>query len=182
MSLSFWFRDYVYIPLGGNRCGLPRQIFNITVVWLLTGFWHGASWNFVLWGVFYGFVLIIEKVFLLKHLQKLPAWVGHLYTILIVLFAWVLFAFTDIAKGMTYFSYMMGSQGLVNGLALYYLRDAGILLVICALASTPYFRDHFSVYDTKLKYAAPVLALLCLFVCTAFIVDASYNPFLYFRF
>ena len=182
MSLSYWFRDYVYIPLGGNRCGLPRQIFNITVVWLLTGFWHGASWNFVLWGVFYGFVLIIEKVFLLKHLQKLPAWVGHLYTILIVLFAWVLFAFTDIAKGMTYFSYMMGSQGLVNGLALYYLRDAGILLVICALASTPYFRDHFSVYDTKLKYAAPVLALLCLFVCTAFIVDASYNPFLYFRF
>ena len=87
MSLSYWFRDYVYIPLGGNRLGLRRQIINILIVWLLTGFWHGASWNFVLWGLFYGFVLIIEKIFLLKNLEKAPGWVCHLYTIVIVLLA-----------------------------------------------------------------------------------------------
>lgn len=99
MSLGTWFRDYVYIPLGGNRKGLPLQIRNIAVVWLLTGFWHGASWNFVLWGVFYGILLVCEKLFLLKWLKKVPSFVGHIYTMLTVLLGWVLFAFDDFGKG-----------------------------------------------------------------------------------
>ena len=110
MSLSYWFRDYVYIPLGGNRHGLKRQIINIMIVWLLTGFWHGASWNFVLWGVFYGIILIIEKLFLLKPLQKVPAVVGHIYTMFVVLVAWVLFAFTDFSQVLTYLGMMFGTS------------------------------------------------------------------------
>ena len=179
MSLSYWFRDYVYIPLGGNRKGFKRQIINILIVWLLTGFWHGASWNFVLWGVFYGFLLIIEKLFLLKWLDKLPSFVSHIYTLFMVLIAWVLFAFTKLSDGLSYLGYMFGSNGLVNDLTTYYLRDNIVLLVVCVFACLPIFKDK---KYPILEKAAPILTLIGLFICTAFIVDASYNPFLYFRF
>ena len=184
LSLSFWFREYVYIPLGGNRCGLKRQILNIMIVWLLTGFWHGASWNFVLWGVFYGIVLIIEKLFLLKYLKKAPRFVGHVYTIVLVILNWVIFANTDIANGFAYIGMMFGSTGVIaNGYTLYYLRDNIILLVICALACTPIASSSLNPLLKKPGNALiPVLTVLGLLVCTAFIVDASYNPFLYFRF
>ena len=184
MSLSYWFRDYVYIPLGGNRHGLKRQILNIMIVWLLTGFWHGASWNFVLWGVFYGIVLIFEKLFLLKHLDQAPALVGHLYTGLVVLLAWVLFAFTDLGSGIRYLSYMFGSNvTFVNGMTVYYLRDNLFLLILCTLGSTPYPKKWFETLEhTKLNILIPLGALALMLICTAFTVDASYNPFLYFRF
>ena len=184
MSLSFWFRDYVYIPLGGNRRGLRRQILNIMIVWLLTGFWHGASWNFVLWGVFYGIALIIEKLFLLKHLEKAPAWVGHVYTMFLVILNWVIFANTDILKAFTYIGSMFGATGsLANGLTLYYLRDNLILLIVCAIAATPIASTRWNFLKSgKGEWLVPALTVIGLAVCTAFIVDASYNPFLYFRF
>ena len=183
MSLSFWFRDYVYIPLGGNRKGLKRQILNILIVWMLTGLWHGASWNFIFWGVFYGVILILEKLFLLDLLKKCPAWITHLYTMFIVLIAWVFFAFTDFSAGLHYLGVMFGNAPVFNGLTLDYLRNYIVLFVLCAVASTPLFKDKLNILQNKkLAWAAPVLAVLCLLVCTAFIVDASYNPFLYFRF
>ena len=183
MSLSYWFRDYVYIPLGGNRKGLRRQILNIMVVWLLTGFWHGASWNFVLWGVFYGIILVIEKLFLLKHLEKMPAWLCHVYTMFIVIIAWVLFAFTDISAGLHYLSMMFGSVCLINKEALFFLRSNALLLTVCIIACTPFAKSRFNILNKKqFSYLVPAAVLLAFIACTAFIVDASYNPFLYFRF
>ena len=184
MSLSYWFRDYVYIPLGGNRKGFARQIINIMIVWLLTGFWHGASWNFVMWGVLYGIILIIEKLFLLKILKKAPDWVCHVYTMVIVLIAWVLFAFTDITKALHYLSMMFGNaSGIANGLTLFYLRNNLVMLIVCAFACTPLYKTKWHLTEQKwFPYAAPALVLAGLVLCTAFIVNASYNPFLYFRF
>ncbi len=186
MSLSTWFRDYVYIPLGGNRHGLPRQIMNIMTVWLLTGFWHGASWNFVLWGVFYGIVLIIEKTFLLRYLEKAPGWLKHVYTMFIVLLAWVLFAFTDFSQGLQFLSRMFfGASAFINGVSIYYLRSNFILLAVCFIACTPVGKETWEKLLKKEKrfiWLRPALILLGLTVCTAFIVDATYNPFLYFRF
>ena len=184
MSLSTRFRDYVYIPLGGNRRGLARQLINIMIVWLLTGFWHGASWNFVLWGVLYGAVLIIEKLFLLKQLEKAPGWLCHVYTMIIVLIAWVLFAFTDFSDVLNYLGMMFGhASAFANIYTLYFLRSHLALLIICALACTPVAKSRFNfLKDRSFALAQPLLVLLVLAACTAFIVDASYNPFLYFRF
>lgn len=184
MSLSYWFRDYVYIPLGGNRHGVKRQIINIMIVWLLTGFWHGASWNFVLWGVLYGVFLIIEKFFLLRHFKHLPDWLCHLYTMVIVIVLWMIFDHTDLSEAFAYIGYMFGANGqFANGLSVYYLRDNIVLIVVSVLACTTLFKDHTAFWKTKFgKASVPVLVVLGLFVCTAFIVDASYNPFLYFRF
>lgn len=181
MSLSYWFRDYVYIPLGGNRKGKKRQIINILIVWLLTGLWHGASWNFILWGLFYGIVLLIEKLFLAKYLEKTPTLIKHIYTIIIVLIAWVLFAFTDLSKAINYLSIMFGGAKFINAYALYYLRNNIFLFVICIIACTPIAKTKLNILK-KYEILIPVLVLLLLFIDTAFIVDASYNPFLYFRF
>lgn len=184
MSLSFWFRDYVYIPLGGNRKGKARQLLNIMIVWLLTGFWHGASWNFVLWGVFYGVVLIFEKLFLLKKLEKAPAWVCHIYTMVLVMIAWVLFANTDIVKAFHYLGMMFGNAAsFANGTTLYFLRDNLVLLVICIIACTPVAKTKLNFLNHPgFDWSKPVLVLVMLLICTAFIVDGTYNPFLYFRF
>ncbi len=184
MSLSYWFRDYVYIPLGGNRKGIRRQILNILIVWILTGFWHGASWNFVLWGLMYGIILIFEKAFLLKKLEKCPGWICRLYTMVIVLTAWVLFAFTDIGAGLSYLKLMFfGAARFTDGLAVYYLRNNILLFVLCIASSIPVAESLCSfLRKQKLDIVYPLLVLGALFLCTAFITDASYNPFLYFRF
>ena len=184
MSLSYWFRDYVYIPLGGNRRGMKRQILNIMTVWLLTGLWHGASWNFILWGVFYGIVLIIEKLFLLEKVQKAPAFLSHVYTMFIVLVAWVLFAFTDMVQGLHYLGVMFGASGrFADGLTLYYLRNYLFLFVCCFLGSTTMPHNGYVRLRRKyLKKAEWLIILAFLVICTAFMVDATYNPFLYFRF
>ena len=182
MSLSYWFRDYVYIPLGGSRKGLPRQIINLLIVWFLTGFWHGAAWNFVLWGLFYGVVLILEKAFMLKVLDRLPRICRHVYTLVVVLIAWVLFAFTDLSAGLHYLGLMFGSAGvLADQMTWYLFRNNFILLAVCALASTPVAAKLRPAMD-RIRPLMPAVTLLALTVCTAFIVDASYNPFLYFRF
>lgn len=184
MSLSYWFRDYVYIPLGGNRKGFKRQIFNIMIVWLLTGFWHGASWNFVLWGLLYGVILMFEKLFLLKYLNKAPHWLCHLYTMLIVCIAWVLFANTDLSKAVHYISMLFGNTGaFANTLTLYYVRNYLFLFVVSCIACTPIVKTKYNIFQyEKTQWLIPIITTLMLLICIAFIVDGTYNPFLYFRF
>lgn len=184
MSLSYWFRDYVYIPLGGNRKGFQRQICNIMIVWLLTGFWHGASWNFVVWGVFYGVILILEKLFLLKYLQKTPHWLAHIYTMVIVMIAWVLFAQTDLSKALYYISMLFGNTGAVfNSVTLYYLRNYAFLLIVSCIACTPIVKTKYNIFNhPKGQYLIPLVTSIMFLICIAFIVDGTYNPFLYFRF
>ena len=189
ISLSTWFREYVYIPLGGNRRGRGRQIFNLLAVWFLTGLWHGASWNFVLWGLYYFVLLMLEKTFLLKILDKLPKFVGHVYTLITVVFGWLLFVSTDFASGLNYLATMFGggrATGFIDAGGAFDWISSLILLVILVIASTPYPKKLL--YKLWEKYDAPVravTAILCLFVffiAVAYLVNSSYNPFLYYRF
>ncbi len=188
MSLGTWFRDYVYIPLGGNRRGLPIQLRNIAIVWLLTGFWHGASWNFVLWGVFYGVLLVVEKLFLLRYLKKAPAFVGHFYTMLVVLLGWVLFAFDDFTMGFAFLKVLFGGgAGFTNSWTLYQLLSYLPLLAVCAVASTPLMKRIYEAMQKNcgqgLVLTADIARLLVLWgLSIAYLISGSYNPFLYFRF
>ena len=187
ITLGDWFREYLYIPLGGNRVSIPRNLFNLAVVWLATGLWHGASWNFLLWGGYFGLLLILEKFVFGKLLQRLPAFFGWLYTALAVLLGWVLFAFEDAGAGLSYLSAMLGGgAGGVDAFALRSLLDGAGLLLLCALGSTPLCAGALR----QLKTAHPRLhavltaALLAagFALCLTYVVDAGYNPFLYFRF
>ena len=188
ISLGTWFRDYIYIPLGGNRKGLPIQIRNIAIVWLLTGFWHGASWNYVLWGVFYGLLLMAEKLFLLKWLKKAPAFVGHIYTMFAVLFGWVLFAFEDFGKGIAFLKTMFGGgSGFISNSTLYQILSYLLLLIVCLVAATPLAKKIYG----KLSCKAGEVVLLTvdsvriagiMLLSIAYLISGSYNPFLYFRF
>ena len=185
ISLGTWFREYVYIPLGGNRHGLARQIINIGVVWFLTGLWHGASWNFILWGVYFGVLLVIEKSFLLKLLKKLPSAVGHIYAMILVVFGWVLFYFEDMGEMGRFIARLFGSDGFsmsqsVQASVISYLP----LIVIAAVVSTPLFT--FIYHKIKSKAVLAVIdngaCITSLLLCTSALVSSSYNPFLYFKF
>ena len=183
MSLGTWFRDYVYIPLGGNRKGLKRQIFNLLVVWALTGFWHGASWTFLLWGLYYALFLIIEKLFLLKKLEKAPA-LGHLYTLIVVLFGWILFQLNTVSAVGIYYKAMLGvGCALRNAADLFYLRSYLPVLCACCFCATPLPRTLYRKLSEKARHAiTPVLILAALVICTAKLTNDTYNPFLYFIF
>ncbi len=182
ISLSTWFKEYVYIPLGGNRCGLSRQIFNITVVWLLTGLWHGASWNFVLWGGYYGVLLIAEKTFLLKVLKTLPAFARHLYTLLAVMLGWALFYFEDLEAlgGFLVRLFTPASSENAMGLILGYLP----MMAAAVLACTPWAKQLYAGGQEKalVRYGAIAAAAAVLVLCVAALASQSYNPFIYFRF
>ncbi len=188
ISMGTWFRDYVYIPLGGNRRGLKIQIRNIAIVWLLTGFWHGAAWNYVLWGVFYGILLIAEKFFLLDGLKKLPKFVGRIYTMFCVLIGWGLFAIEDLSKLVRYFGAMFGlGAGFCDNNAMWQLVSYLPLLVVCAVVSTPVISKAYNWLNEKLApaimTAADSLGLSGgMLLSTAYLISGSYNPFLYFRF
>ena len=185
ISLGSWFREYVYFPLGGSRVSKPRLFFNLMVVWAATGIWHGASWNFLFWGLYFGVILIIEKGFLLKWLEKTPAAVQHIYTLALVIVSWVLFAVEDLSQIGPYLGAMFGfaGKGLANTDALYYLRSYLPMLLIACVASTPLAAKLWAKLPEKgKKIALPILLLAGLTVCTAYLVDATYNPFLYFRF
>lgn len=181
MSLSSWFRDYVYIPLGGNRQGLSKQIRNILIVWLLTGFWHGASWNFILWGLYFGVILIFEKWFGLQLLTRLPRVVRHIYAILLILVGWVLFAFEEASQIFSYFGAMTGlnQQTLWNTDTVYFFYTNAFLSVILVIASIPFKRWDKT---TKLTLSHMILYGVLFLLSIAYLVDASFNPFLYFRF
>lgn len=188
ISLGTWFRDYIYIPLGGNRKGLLIQIRNIAIVWLLTGFWHGASWNYVLWGVFYGLLLMAEKLFLLKWLKKAPAFVGHIYTMFAVLFGWVLFAFEDFGKGVAFLKTMFGGgAGFISNGTLYQILSYLPLLIVCLVAATPLAKKIYEKLSCKIGEGVlltvdslRIAGIMLLSI--AYLISGSYNPFLYFRF
>ena len=188
MSLGSWFRDYVYIPMGGNRVAPARRYFNILVVWVLTGLWHGADWNFVLWGLFFAVFLIMEKGFLLKPLQKLPV-LSHLYTLLLVAVSFVIFDSAGLSEAATHLGRMFGAGGipLVTGEALYYLGSYAVTFLIAIIGATPFptrMAKQFSEGKggKALSILAPAALVLVLAVVTAYLVDGSFNPFLYFRF
>ncbi len=182
MTLSGWFRDYVYIPLGGNRVSRPRWVLNILTVWMLTGLWHGASWNFVLWGLLFAVFLLLEKA--VPGLRRLPRGLAQGYVLLVVMFSFVLFNAESLAQAGMDCAGMIGAAGLpgVTAQALYYLRSYGALLLAGILGATPLPKR----LGLRIAGRAPVLEILAmaalLLLCTAYLVDGSFNPFLYFRF
>ncbi len=183
ISLSTWFKEYVYIPLGGNRKGIARQIINILVVWSLTGLWHGASWNFVLWGMYYGFILILEKTFMLKVLKKLPSAVGHIYSIFLVMLGWVLFFFEDVSTLGAFFVKLftpVASTNAGNTIMIAYLP----ILLIGIFASTPILKNFFDKRKEHalVRYGQIAVSVVLMLLCVASLANQSYNPFIYFRF
>ena len=183
ISLSTWFRDYVYIPLGGNRVSRLKNYRNIFVVWMLTGLWHGASWNFLLWGVYFAILLMLEKAFLLNWLKKAPAALAHLYTLLLVMLSWAIFAIEDFSALGAYLGAIFGGAPLANGAFWYNLRSYLPLLVVLCIASTPLAAKLYGRIPERVRAVlSPLLTLAGLLVSTAYLVDSTYNPFLYFRF
>lgn len=184
MSLSSWFREYVYIPLGGNRVTVPRHILNLLIVWSLTGLWHGANWNFIMWGTYFGVLLILEKYVYGKKIEKLPTWGQHLYTMVIVIISWVFFSITDIGQALEYLKTMffMGGHPVANLKTLYFLRTSLVLLGASALCSTPVVLEKFKkLADRYPRWSIAVMAGVFV-MSVAYLVFGSYNPFLYFRF
>lgn len=191
ISLSSWFREYVYIPLGGNRKGALKQARNIFIVWMLTGIWHGAHWNYVLWGVYYGILLMLEKFVLGKYIQKLPGAVQNLYTLFLVVISWVIFKCEDLSLCGTYLLAMFGGSGagIANQETLYLLYNYAVLLVILVFGCTTWPKRMASKVMGGLKAGSWMgIWLKCIFyagifmISVAYLVDATYNPFLYFRF
>lgn len=185
ISLSTWFKEYVYIPLGGNRRGVPRQILNLLIVWLLTGFWHGADFNFILWGLYFGLLLIIEKFILNKLLKKLPSLLLHIYSLLFIILGWVLFYFTDLTKMWGFIKSLFSFTGPAVGQeASVYILSYLPLLLTAAIASTPLFANIYKKIKNKKYIWIPetIFCFLVLVLSTAALVNESYNPFLYFRF
>lgn len=190
MSLSSWFKEYVYVPLGGNRKGLKRQILNIAAVWALTGLWHGASWNFVAWGVYFGVILIIEKMWLLRVLDRMPCIFTHIYSLFFIVLGWVIFAIEDLGQIGTYISMMFGASGkFADDAFFYFLGTRGILFVLCIAGSTPlpakaaeWLCRKCGRWETLYGLAETAVLLGIMTLSVAFLVSGSYNPFLYFRF
>ena len=183
MSLGSWFRDYVYIPMGGNRVSGRRWLVNILVVWMLTGLWHGASWNFVLWGLMFGALLLLEKW--LPGLQKLPEFLRRGYVLLAVVISFVLFNAASLSQAGSDLAGMFGLGGLplVNGETLYYLRSYALVFLLAALGSTSVVKTAAEKLPERVALALePLVTVGLLLVCTAYLVDGSFNPFLYFRF
>jgi alginate O-acetyltransferase complex protein AlgI len=178
ISLGVWFKDYVYIPLGGNKCSKSRWLLNIFIVWFLTGLWHGATYNFILWGLYFGIILIVEKLYLLQLLSKLTVFFSHVYTLLIVIVGFVIFDITDISYIVNYLKAMFFNINLIDKTFIYYFTPNLLLLLVSITACTPLLKFLLNKYDL----------LNCMFLIsglilsTAFLVDSSFNPFLYFRF
>ncbi len=183
ISLTTWFREYVYFPLGGNRVSKAKWIRNILTVWLLTGIWHGAGWNFLLWGLYYGLLMLAERLFLGRWLEKLPNALRHGYTMIAVLLGWALFAVEDMGRLGAYLRSLSGGGGLFAPVDGYRLRTYLPMLVILTIASTPLMKHVWEKLGERARSVLlPVLVLGALILCTASLVDAGYNPFLYFRF
>lgn len=188
MTLSGWFKSYVYIPLGGNRKGVPRTILNLLIVWMLTGLWHGASWNFVLWGLYFGILLILEKFVYGKYLEKLPSFFRWLYTFVLVVFSWVLFELNNPSQIFAYLGAMFGlnGAGFANSQSIYLIITNVVVFAACILASGKFLRNMF----VKLRGKYPrsmntvyVVSLMAIFaVSMCYLVTSTYNPFLYFNF
>ena len=190
ISLGTWFKDYVYIPLGGNRDGKYKQIRNILIVWLLTGIWHGANWTFLIWGLLFGIILIIEKIFLNKFMEKLPSFIKRIYVLFIVMILFIIFNAENMSVALTNIKGLFGMNGevFVNDYTLHYLKSYLPLLIIAFFGATPFIKILIDKLR-KNKYAnniinilEPILIVIILVVVTSYLIDNSYNPFLYFRF
>lgn len=190
MSLSSWFRDYVYIPLGGNRKGTIILVRNIFIVWALTGIWHGANWTFVIWGLMFGIMLIIEKLFLTKHLEKMPSILQRIYVLFTVMISFIIFNANSIGEAWNNIIGLLGANGesLINASTVYYLKSYLVVLVIAIIGSTPLLKNIIEKLKTKtnankiINLLEPIAMASILIIVTAYLVDNSYNPFLYFRF
>ena len=186
ISLSTWFKEYVYIPLGGNRKGVLKQCRNLLIVWTLTGLWHGASYNFIVWGLYYGILLMFEKFIFKEILNKLPSIIRSIYTMIIVNVGWVIFAAPNLSWAIKYIKilFFVGENKFIDGSFKYYLSNNFILLIILILASTPLLRNIFkSIKKSKGGYTIAMILQYAIFILSiAYLLNASYNPFLYFRF
>lgn len=190
MSLSSWFRDYVYIPLGGNRKETIILVRNIFIVWALTGIWHGANWTFVIWGLMFGIMLIIEKLFLTKHLEKMPSILQRIYVLFTVMISFIIFNANSIGEAWNNIIGLFGANGesLINASTIYYLKSYLVVLVIAIIGSTPLLKNIIEKLKTKtnankiINLLEPIAMTSILIIVTAYLVDNSYNPFLYFRF
>ena len=187
ISLGTWFREYVYIPLGGNRCSKAKHVRNILIVWLLTGLWHGAAWNFVLWGLYYGLLLLVEKYWLSKILDRLPGFFRHLYGMVVITFGWCLFCAADMDQLAATICSGVGALGnaFIDSGSFYYLTTNLILIIVCVLCSTPLVKNVFERICRWKKWgtaAGTVIFCLLFIMSVAYLVNATYNPFLYFRF
>ena len=189
MSLGSWFRDYVYIPLGGNRVSKGRWYFNIFVVWSLTGLWHGAAVNFLFWGLMFGVILVFEKHYLLKKLEKARIW-NHVYVMLIVMVSFVIFNAADMKEAFAYIGGMfgLGNVPLVSNECIYYMRSYGVLIAGAVIGATPVIKNTLGKFaksdfgEKMMPVLRPLGIVLLVMVCTAYLIDSSFNPFLYFRF
>lgn len=190
ISLGSWFRDYVYIPLGGNRVSKIKHLRNILIVWLLTGIWHGASWNFVIWGLMFGIILIIEKLFLNKYLEKLPNFIRRIYVLFIVMISFIIFNADTISNAISNIIGLFGfnKETFINNYTIYYLKSYFIILVIAIIASTPLIKKQLEnmkknkFMNKLINILEPIYIVSLLLIVTSYLIDNSYNPFLYFRF
>jgi len=187
ITLGSWFRSYIYIPLGGNRGGLAKTIRNLLIVWFLTGLWHGASWNFILWGLYFGVLILIERLGFGKILAKLPSAISRLYTFIIVVIGWVFFDINGLKPAFSYLKAMFGANGFeIDNTAKYLFQTNIVIFLICILASTEIVKKMYeklsSLKKNALQYVMPIIQFATMIICTAYLVDATYNPFLYFRF
>ena len=189
MSLGSWFRDYVYIPLGGSRCSGRRLMFNIFVVWMLTGFWHGAEWNFIIWGLYFGCLLMIEKSFLLKWLEKYKGF-GHVYILLLAMISFIIFDASNMGAAVQHIGAMFGFSGapVLTEITVYYLKSYAIVFALAVVGATPIPKllvnkiMEYKIGNAIIKNIEPIGMAALLLVVTAYLVDGSFNPFLYFRF
>ncbi len=186
ISLSSWFRDYIYIPLGGNRVSKIKFVRNILIVWILTGLWHGAEWNFVVWGLFFGILLIIEKLFLEKYINKLPKALSRIYVLIIVMISFIIFSGENINIIMENIQGLVGINGvpLITKESLYYLKSYIIIIIVGIIGSMPIMKKVSEIKNMKklINIIEPIFLLILFLVSTSYIVDGSFNPFLYFRF
>lgn len=190
ISLGSWFRDYVYIPLGGSRKGKKILIRNLLIVWALTGIWHGASWNFVIWGLMFGIILIIEKLFLSKYLERLPSIFKRLYVLIIVMISFIIFNASTMKEAFTNITGLFGANGesFVNSYTLYYLKNYLVIIIAAIIGATPVLKELIqklrknSVINKIINIIEPIYMVVLILVVTSYLIDNSYNPFLYFRF
>lgn len=188
MTLGRWFRDYIYIPLGGNRCSKAKYIRNLLVVWMFTGLWHGANWNFVIWGLYFGVLIIIEKVILGNKIKKIPCAIGKAYTFILVVLGWVLFDFTKISDITGFYKALFGGNGsgIIDEKFLYYLSSYIVIFLLCIIASTGGIKKVSKLIINKWKIVGdigkPIVYIGIFIICISYLVEATNSPFLYFKF
>lgn len=190
MTLGSWFRDYVYIPLGGNRVSKLKWIRNIFVVWFLTGFWHGAGWNFIVWGLMFGILLLIEKIFLFKYLEKIPKIFSRIYVIFFILISWIIFDAATLTEAITRITSLFGANNLpmITADTLYYIRSYAVVFILGLIGCTPLIKNLVLKLKSNEKcnkivnIIEPIVQVSLLVLVTAYLIDGSFSAFIYFRF